>query len=145
MKEEGRKEDAKQKSEDESQENPPKPVRSFRDLIAWQKSIDMVDLVYAATGNFPKREMFGLTSQMRRAAVSVPANQAEGYCRRRLPDYLRLVDIARGSLGELQTHVVIAGRQGFLDSNRLARLEAVMDEVSRLLYGLAGSLSEKLR
>ena len=85
----------------------PKRIRSFRDLIVWQKAMYLVDLVYRLTKRFPREELFGLKLQMRKAVVSVPSNVAEGYCRRRPGDYSRFVDIARGSLGELQTQAIV--------------------------------------
>ena len=115
-------------------------IESFRDLVAWQKAIDMVDMVYDLTAKFPRDEMFGLVSQMRRAAVSVPSDVAEGYARRHLKEYLRFVDMARGSLCELQTQAIISRRRGFLSDGDAASLQDATDEVGKLLYGLAESL-----
>ena len=118
-------------------------IKSFRDLIAWQKAIEMVDVTYKLTSKFPREELFGLTSQMRRSAVSVPSNIAEGYGRRRLAEYVRFLDIARGSLCELQTQCIISQRQGFLGPRGAELLEDIMDQVGRLLYRLTESLNKK--
>ena len=118
-------------------------IKSFRDLIAWQKAIEMVDTAYKLTREFPREELFGLRSQMRRSAVSVPSNIAEGYGRRRLAEYLRFLDIARGSLCELQTQCIISHRQGFLDCREVELLEDIMDQVGKLLYRLTESLNKK--
>ena len=100
----------------------------------------MVDLVYELTSKFPREETYGLRAQMRRAAVSVPSNIAEGYARGGLPEYRRYLHIARGSLYELQTQATISTRQGLLAPDDAKLLEEVSDELARILYGLADSL-----
>lgn len=122
------------------QRQPRPKIRSFKDLIAWQKGMDLVDLVYRVTAKFPRHELFGLVLQMRKAAVSIPSNTAEGYGRRRLGDYQRFLDIARGSLCELQTQAIVSHRQKYVDETDDKVLESLMDEVGRLLYGLSESL-----
>lgn len=89
------------------------PIRHFRQLIVWQKSMDLVEDVYKLTASLPTEEKFGLCSQMRRCAVSIPSNIAEGYNRSHLGDYLRFLSIAKGSAGELQTQLEISARLGF--------------------------------
>jgi four helix bundle protein len=86
-------------------------IKTFRDLIVWQKSMVVVTDVYRITGRFPREEMFGLTSQMRRCAVSIPSNIAEGYGRQATGDYICFLQIALGSLYELQTQLEIAHNQ----------------------------------
>jgi four helix bundle protein len=115
-------------------------IESYRDLIAWQKAMDLVDVIYRATAEFPRREIFGLTSQMRRAAVSVPSNIAEGYSRRRPVEYVRFVDIARASLAELETQLLISRRQGMITDAALAEAQLLLVDVSKLLYRLGESL-----
>ena len=88
-------------------------AKSFRDLKVWNLAVDMSMLVYAVTAGFPKSEMFGLSSQMRRAAVSIPSNIAEGSARGTKKDFKQFVSIARGSNCELQTQLLIAARLGF--------------------------------
>jgi len=115
--------------------------RNHRSLKAWQKAIELVEHVYAETRNFPKEELFGLTSQMRRAAVSVPANIAEGAARSGTKELSRFLSIAEASLSELDTHVEIAHRLGFVKVNQL---QDEMDAVAGLLLGLSASIRKKL-
>ncbi len=116
-------------------------VRNYQELIAWQRAMDLVEDVYKASRAFPREEIYALTSQVRRAAVSIPSNIAEGQGRRTTSDFLRHLSIAYGSLREVETQLLIAGRLQYVTS---AQLEAVMDragEVGRLLNGLMNSLS----
>jgi four helix bundle protein len=115
-------------------------IKSHRDLIVWQKSMDLVVAVYRATEMFPKSETYGLTSQIRRAAASIPANIAEGQGRRLSGEYLQFLGNARGSLLELDTHLEIAHRIGFLKSSEHASLLDRLAEVRRLLNGLMRSI-----
>src|SRR4051812_40800966 len=88
-------------------------IRDYRDLIAWQKSIELVKKIYVMTRTFPKAEIYGLTQQIRRCAVSVPANIAEGQSRNGRKEFIYFLGIAKGSIAELQTHLVISERLGF--------------------------------
>ena len=118
-------------------------VRSYRDLIVWQKAMELVTSIYQITRTFPKSETYGLTSQMQRAAVSIPSNIAEGNALKQTQAYLRHLAIASGSLAELETQLEIADRLGYLPAEQ----KTVMDqanEVGRLLCGLRRSL-EKYR
>ena len=116
--------------------------RSHRSLKAWQKAIELVERVYAETKTFPKEEMFGLTSQMRRAAVSVPANIAEGAARSGTKELARFLSIAEASLSELDTHVEISLRLGYLRNDGLLN---EIDAVAGLLLGLSASVKKKLK
>ena len=116
------------------------PVRRFQDLVVWQKAMDLVDAVYPPTRSFPPVERMGLASQMRRSGVSIPSNIAEGYGRRRAGDYARFLYIARGSLSELQTQIIIAKRQDFLDRKQAENLYRLTTEVGKLLYRLIESV-----
>src|SRR5580704_883837 len=89
-------------------------VRSYRDLIVWQKSLELAEAVYTATKSFPKEEIYGLTSQMRRAAVSVASNIAEGHSRQTRGEFLQFLGMSRGSLAELQTQAILAARLDLL-------------------------------
>src|SRR5262245_10773625 len=109
--------------------------------MAWQQAIELVELVYKATRNFPKEELFGLTSQMRRSAVSVPANIAEGSARSGTRELMRFLSIAGGSLSELDTHVEIAQRLGYIKGDSIV---GKIDSVSALLMGLSASLKKKI-
>ncbi|MCW5776623.1 MAG: four helix bundle protein [Phycisphaeraceae bacterium] len=117
-------------------------IRSHRDLIAWQKAITFGLNVYDATEAFPNSERFGLTSQLRRAAVSVASNIAEGYGRGTTPDYLRFLRAARGSLYELDTQLLFAARRAYIDERTHASLLEQLTECSRVLAGLIRSLED---
>jgi len=111
-------------------------MRGHRDLIAWQKAMDLVSEIYGVTRAFPKDELYGLVSQLRRAAVSVPSNLAEGYSRNSRNEFHHFVGQARGSLAEIETQVEIARNLGYLSSKCCAELLARVDEVGRLVTGL---------
>ena len=115
--------------------------RKHRDLRAWQAAVELVELIYQVTAAFPREELFGLTSQMRRAAVSVPANIAEGAARRGTKELLHALNIASGSLSELDTHVELASKVGLLKDR--AAVDNKIDEVFALLVGLAASLKAR--
>jgi len=115
-------------------------VRTYRDLIAWQKAMDVAQQTYLATDGFPSGEKFGLTAQMRRSAVSVPSNIAEGFGRNRTLEFRRFLEMAKGSLFELQTQAELARRLGWLQGNPLAALRDATHEVDAVLGGLIRSL-----
>jgi four helix bundle protein len=114
-------------------------MKTFRDLIVWQKAIDVVIKVYGLTAGFPKSETYGLMGQARRAAVSIPANIAEGYGRKSTQDYIRFLQIARGSLYELQTHFEIATRLAYVP-DPTASIESDLREIERMLSSLIAKL-----
>jgi four helix bundle protein len=113
---------------------------TYRDLVTWQKAMDFVDGVYDASTGWPRSELFALTSQIRRAAVSVSANVAEGYGRFRPREYAHHVSIAHGSLLEVETLVTIACRRNFINRETELRLLERAAEVCKLLNGLYRSL-----
>ncbi|MCA9288602.1 MAG: four helix bundle protein [Phycisphaerales bacterium] len=116
-------------------------IKTFRDLIAWQRGMDLAVCVYKETAALPSEEKFGLTAQMRRAAVSIPSNIAEGHARQSRPDFLRFLRTARGSLGELSTQTDLCRRlEFFADTPRLTELLA---EEDRILQALIRSLERK--
>lgn len=115
-------------------------VHSYKDLIAWQKSIDLVTRVYRCTKGFPKDEAYGLTSQVRRAAVSVPSNIAEGQGRLTTGEFRQFLGHARGSLHELQTQLVIARNLGYLSDAKTEELMECSVEVDRVVNGLLTAL-----
>ena len=117
---------------------------AYRDLDKWQQAMLLVEDCYKATASFPRAEMYGLTSQLRRAAVSIPSNVAEGYCRRHTKVYANHVTIALGSHAEVETCVELAYRLGFLDIALRERLESRTSSVGRLLSGLFRSLEQKI-
>ena len=119
------------------------PVRNYRDLIAWQKAMDLVDLIYTLSRTFPKEELYGLTSQIRRAAVSVPSNIAEGQGRRTPGEFRQSLSVAHGSLREVETQIVIAHRQRFISKADEVSVLTLASEVGRLTQGLINSLANR--
>jgi four helix bundle protein len=109
---------------------------TYKDLIVWQKAMDLVYLVYQVTQHFPKDELYGLVSQMRRAAVSIPSNIAEGKGRSSDRDFSLFLQHSRGSLHELETQILIAAHLGFISDDEAAKLQDRSSEVGRLLMGL---------
>src|SRR6266446_9707604 len=89
-------------------------VKRYTDLVAWQKAMDLVEQVYKLTKSFPREELYGLTSQLRRAAISIPSNIAEGHCRNGSREFVHHLSIALGSLGETETQIMIAQRLGYI-------------------------------
>ena len=119
-------------------------VKSYRDLLVWQKAVDLVTRCYALTKLLPRSESYGLVSQIQRAAVSIPANIAEGHGREHLGDYLHHLSIANGSLMELETHMLIAQNLNYLASDDVLRILNQSAEVSRMLTGLTRKLRERI-
>ena len=117
------------------------PIKSYQDLLVWQKAIDLVVEAYRATAVFPKSETYGLVSQIRRAATSIPANIAEGYGRGSRKEYVQFLVIAQGSLKEVETHFIVAERLSYLTPAQTKRLLSQTDEIGRML----GSLIRKLK
>lgn len=115
-------------------------IKSYRDLIAWQKSMDLVVLIYAISQQFPDQERYGLINQIRRAVVSIPANIAEGHGRIHTGDYARFLSIARGSLMEVETLLLIAQRLDFVAATEHANAWSLIEETGRLLNGLIRSI-----
>ncbi len=117
-------------------------ITSYRDLIVWQKAMDLVELVYRITAKFPKSEQFGLMRQMRNAAVSVPSNISEGH-RLRTPGYISRVYIALGEHAELETEMLISDRVGYVKPNDMAAFTALSTQVGELAHGLLRSLESQ--
>ena len=119
-------------------------VRSYRELEVWQKAMDLVIECYRTGERFPKSELYGLTSQLQRAAVSVPANIAEGQGRSHTKEFLNHLSIAYGSLMEGETHLLIAYRLNYIERSSLESLLDKCAEVGRMLNGLVSALNRKL-
>lgn len=119
-------------------------IRSHRDLIAWQKAMDLVVHVYGLTKSFPREEVYGLTSQIRRAAASIPANIAEGQGRRSKTEFRQFLGHARGSLLELDSHLELALRLEYLNFDYHEGAQSRISEVGRIINGLMRSLSSEL-
>jgi four helix bundle protein len=115
-------------------------IKSFKELTVWQEAMNLVEMVYQQTINLPKTEMYGLTGQIRRAAVSIPANIAEGNGRKSRNEYLRFLSIANGSIAELETHLLIAERLKLLTKEVSEQLQNQLNSVGRLLSALRKSL-----
>ncbi len=116
-------------------------IHSHRDLIVWKKSMDLVVQVYTLCNRFPKSEMYRLISQLTRAAVSVPANIAEGHARATRREYAHFLSIARGSLMETETCLMIAVRLGYLSENDASAALSLVTECSKMLTALWGKMS----
>ncbi len=116
------------------------PIRSYSDLEVWQRGVDLVELIYKLTQSFPSEEKFGLTAQIRRAAVSIPSNIAEGWGRDSTKEYVHFVRIARSSLFEVETQLIIAHRLGYLNEDVLKTSLQETEVESRMLLSLIRSL-----
>jgi four helix bundle protein len=115
-------------------------MRPHERLEVWRAAVDFVVVVYRASGTFPKEEKFGLTSQVRRAAVSVPANIAEGAARRSPKEFVHFLSNAQGSASELETELLIARRLGYLREDAYLELRDTLDQIGRMLIGLTRHL-----
>lgn len=119
------------------------PITSYRDLKVWQEAMVLAEQIYRETGSFPGHEMFGLVAQARRAAVSVCANIAEGHGRESTGSFVQFLRIAQGSLKELETHILIARRVGFLPGAGEARLLESCERLGKMIRALIRSLSKR--
>jgi four helix bundle protein len=119
-------------------------VQSYRELEVWQYSMDLAERCYQTTRTFPRDELFGLTSQIRRAASSIPANIAEGQGRDHTKEFLKHLSIARGSLMELETHLMLSQRIGLVQQAELESLLVLTGRISRMLSGLRKALEKRL-
>jgi len=118
-------------------------MKTFRELIVWQKAMSFVTEVYQVSKQFPKDETFGLTSQIRRSAVSIPSNISEGYGREGLNDYLRFLNIAMASLFELQTQLEIAYNLEYINKEKFDNLYELTREIERMLSSFIRSIKSK--
>lgn len=118
-------------------------ILSHKDLLVWQRAMDLVDTIYRVSSQFPREEQYGLVSQMRRAAVSVPSNIAEGKVRRSTKDFIQFLQISAGSLAELETQLEVAQRQKFIKNIDYTVAMELVTEVGRMLNGLISSLNTK--
>ena len=118
-------------------------LKSFKELKVWQKSYKLCLKVYKITKKFPKTEVYSFTSQMRRAALSIPCNIAEGYGRKTTPDYLRFLYMSYGSICELETLILLAGDLEYIETESLSELQSDIGEVERMLKALIKSIERK--
>ena len=116
-------------------------MRPHQKLEAWSKAVELVTDIYRSTERFPKEERYGLTSQIRRAAISIPANIAEGAGRRSKKEFVHFLSNSQGSASELETELIIANRLGYLDETSFAQLVSQLERIGRLITGLSRHLS----
>lgn len=119
-------------------------LQTYRDLEVWQKAMLLAEQCYLVTKRFPRDELFGMTSQIRRAAASIPANIAEGQGRQHTKEFLNFLSVARGSLKEVETHLILSQRVGLMTTNQLEPLLKLTDEISRMMSGLRKTLEKRL-
>lgn len=115
-------------------------IKSYKDLIVWKKSFELSLLVYRITKNFPKEEIYSLVSQMRRCAISIPSNIAEGYCRQRRLEYIQFLQIAFASGAELETQLLIARELKYLSDKDFTKVNSLLAEVMKMLNSLISKL-----
>lgn len=120
-------------------------IKDFTDLRVWRLGIDLAEEIYRKTSPFPQRERYGLASQLQRAAVSVPSNIAEGNARNRTGDYLRFLAIARGSLAEIKTQLIVATRLGYLNQSSANGVLKLVDDIVRQLTALYSAIERSQR
>ena len=117
-------------------------LKSYKDLVVWQKSMDLVVEVYALVKKLPKEETYALSDQMRRSVVSIPSNIAEGYTRNSTVEYLRFLSIANGSRTELETQLIICTRIQYLTEKDTEKALAMSNEIGRIIYSIIGRLKK---
>ena len=119
-------------------------TQSYKDLVVWQKGIELAKRIYSVTRRFPTEERFGLTSQMRRAAISIPSNVAEGQARRTTPEFIQFVSHAEGSAAELDTQIILAVELNFCRKTDVLPIYELNDEIRRMLNALRRRLAERI-
>lgn len=119
-------------------------IQSYKELIGWQKAMELSVLIYKLTDNFPKSEMFSLVNQIRRASVSIPSNIAEGWARKGLGEYIQFLYIAYGSASEVETQLILSKKLNFGNNIEYERIESILTEVQKLLYVLIKKLKNKI-
>jgi four helix bundle protein len=119
-----------------------KEIKSFRDLIIWQRGINLVKEVYEETRNFPKQELYGLTSQIRRSAISIPSNVSEGHTRQHRAEFRQFLSMALGSLAELETQIIISRELNYISSEKSEKVIDQMDSLGKMIRGLMKKLTK---
>jgi four helix bundle protein len=115
-------------------------IKDYKDLQIWQKGIEIVDKIYTITDSFPKSELYGLTSQMKKASISIPSNIAEGFARTHSKEYKQFLSIALGSCAELDTQLIIANRRSYIKKNDFEELADQINHESRMISSLINKL-----
>lgn len=118
-------------------------VKDYKDLDVWLKGIEIVDKIYSITDKFPKDELYGLTSQMRKAAVSIPSNIAEGFVRHHTKEYMQFLYVSLGSCAELDTQLIIASRRNYVTKEKLEELSEDINHEVRMLVSLINTLARR--
>jgi four helix bundle protein len=116
-------------------------IKSFRDLNIWQKGIDLVKDIYKETQNFPRQEIYGLTNQIRRAAISIPSNIAEGHIRQHRAEFRQFLSVALGSLAELETQIVISRELNYISTEKSLNVIDQMGSLGKMIRGLIKKLN----
>lgn len=119
-------------------------IKSYKDLIVWQKAIDLVTEIYSVSKTFPNEEKFGIVNQLNRAVVSIPANIAEGWGRESSKNYLQFLRISRGSLMEVETLILISKNLKYVDEEEFKLISNKIEEVGKILQGLIKSIQQKI-
>jgi four helix bundle protein len=119
-----------------------KEIKSFRDLIIWQRGINLVKEVYEETRNFPKQELYGLTSQIRRSAISIPSNVSEGHTRQHRAEFRQFLSMALGSLAELETQIIISRELNYISSEKSEKVIDQIDSLGKMIRGLMKKLTK---
>jgi four helix bundle protein len=119
--------------------------RDFRNIKAWKNADDLATLVYSATKTFPKEELYGLVSQIRRATVSIPSNIAEGAARKTIKEYLQFLYIAQGSISELEYLLHLSKRIGYLKDSEYNKLDSLRNQTAKMLYGLINYIEKETK
>ena len=117
-------------------------IRTYRDLLVWQKAVELVTLIYKRTRSFPEDEKYGLVSQIRRATISIPSNIAEGYGRMHTNEYVRYLQISIGSIFELQTQLIISKNLGYISEQAYTELDDKTKEIERMLSSLISKIKK---
>jgi four helix bundle protein len=120
-------------------------IRGFKELQVWQKAMNLADQIYSLTDNFPQIEMYGLASQIRRSAVSIPSNIAEGCARNGTKEFIQFLGIAKGSLAELETRLLLARRRNYLNEEHMQQINMQIREVDNFIFSLITKLRSKLK
>jgi four helix bundle protein len=115
-------------------------IHDFKDLKIWQKGMDIAEKCYFLTKSFPRDELYGMVQQIRKSAASIPANIAEGYGRRSTAEYIRFLNIAQGSVNELETHIILSERVGLSEQKHIEKIISLLREESRMIIALIKKL-----
>lgn len=117
-------------------------MKGYKELTVWQKAVDLAENIYRLTGAYPQEERYGLVNQMRRAAVSIPSNIAEGYNRNTTKDYVQFLHISKGSNAELETQLIISRKMNYISEAQFNEMQGYTDEIHRMLSKMIKSLTQ---